>query len=105
MRRKVGVVALIGLVFNFVAWMMLIFTGACFANGGFSIWVPIIFLGFVICMVLSIVCWAKDVLCFIGRCLGLRQDDNLVCMHCGRFVRDDSKFCPSCGKEIVRGER
>lgn len=75
MRRTLGVIGLIGTGVSFFAWMMLIFTGACFDDHGFSIWVPIVFMSFATSIVLSIVCWAKDLLCFIGRCLGLRDDE------------------------------
>ena len=73
MKRKVGMSALVTMGGLFVAWFLMIYTGACF-DPRFEFLVPIVFLGFAASMITAIVCLAEDVLKFIGKCLGLRND-------------------------------
>ena len=67
-KRTVGIIALIFVAISFIAWMLLIFTRAAFSEGGgFSIWVPIVFLSFFISIVTAVVCLAGDAIRFAGK--------------------------------------
>ena len=106
-KRIIGIFALILVVISFISWMLLIFTGAAFSkHGGFSVYVPIVFISFFISMITSIICLAGDVIRFIGKmfssgynsAVNSPVNNNIkFCTKCGKQLEATATFCSACG--------
>ena len=107
-KRTVGIIALVFVAISFIAWMLLIFTRAAFnEGGGFSIWVPIVFLSFFISIVTAAVCLAGDAIRFAGKMFSSGFNGTPAspaatggvkyCTKCGKQMEASAAFCPGCG--------
>ncbi len=106
-KRTIGIIALILLGISFIAWMLLIFTGAAFSkHGGFSVLVPIIFISIFISGVTAVVCLIGDAIKFAGKTFssGFNSINNSpvnsntkFCTKCGTKLEATAAFCSNCG--------
>lgn len=108
MKRKIGKLALVGVAISLFLWMIIVFTGVGL-DSDFPVFPMVVFASWGISFFTAIFCFAGDVISFIGKMFasGYNSVNNLTvpnntkfCPSCGKQINSSSAFCSNCGKKL-----